>query len=76
METDLAKPRPWLEPGYRFFTPEMSAWMGGYVPEMAQVQKPKAGCQINTAAAIGELKRRRGRPKVEKAAPDWMKDSK
>ena len=56
-----SKPRPWQEPGFRFFTPEMQAFLGGYVPTLgAHYAAPAMGKPKDAAAAerLADARRR------------------
>lgn len=49
----MKRPTPWTTPGYRFYTPEMSAWMGGYIPTAAaEDAKPAEGKPATTEALV------------------------
>ena len=46
------KPRPWQEPGFRFFTEDMQRFLSGYVPKLgAQYAAPAMGKPRGAAAA-------------------------
>lgn len=65
------KPRPWQEPGFRFFTEDMQRFLSGYVPKLgAQYAAPAMGKPRDAAAAerIADARRRGSQSRREMAA--------
>jgi hypothetical protein len=47
----MKRKRAWEEPGFRFFTPEMQAFLGGYVPQAARVHA--AAAEVSQQKRVG-----------------------
>lgn len=67
----------WQEPGFKFYTDEMRAWLRGYQPTGAILDSaPKTGLPINSKAALAERKRRKAggitNTEFGAKAPNWI----